>query len=189
MCSSDLALYGSIAANHPSVLRMSLVEAEIAKISLNNFIMTKLSFANMLANLCARFPGADVARVTGVLGLDKRIGRQYFRAAMPYGGPCFGRDGPALTALARRLGTRVPLTEATEAVNAGLAADIVTMLQAAALPGARIAILGLAFRHDTDVAALSPTIGIANALHASGRRVRAWDPLAAAPAQIGRAHV
>jgi UDPglucose 6-dehydrogenase len=172
------ALYGSIVEGNVPVIRTSLVDAELAKIALNNFIITKISFANMLAGLCACTPGPDVNRVTSVLERDKRIGHGCLRAAMPFGGPCFGRDIEALVALGQRQGAVAPLAGAALEINTRHNAALINMLELAAPCGATVAILGLAFRQDTDVVVASPSIAIANALQASGRNVQAWDPLA-----------
>ena len=77
---------------------MNFVNAEVAKLSVNAFITTKISFANMLARLCEKLPGASVDVVTSALGLDSRIGAKYLKGAVSYGGPCFPRDNLALSA-------------------------------------------------------------------------------------------
>ena len=96
---------------------MSLVNAELTKIAVNTYVTMKISYANTLADLCERLPGADVESVTDALGLDTRIGGKYLRGAIAYGGPCFPRDNKAFAVLARDLGTEAPLAEATDAVN------------------------------------------------------------------------
>src|SRR5260370_7304197 len=83
---------------------MNWINAEITKLSVNTYIATKISYANMLARLCEKLPEADVNVVTEALGLDTRIGPKYLKGAVSYGGPCFPRDNRALAALASRLG-------------------------------------------------------------------------------------
>ena len=88
-------LYRGVCANDPPFRRMSLVNAELTKIAVNTYVTMKISYANRLADMCERLPGADVDAVTGALGLDTRIGRKYLRGAIAYGGPCFPRDNKA----------------------------------------------------------------------------------------------
>src|SRR5579862_7312813 len=96
---------------------MNFVNAELAKLSINTFVTTKISFANMLARICEHLPGADVDVVTRALGLDTRIGGKYLKGAISFGGPCFPRDNLALTALAERLGAPSELSRATTLFN------------------------------------------------------------------------
>jgi UDPglucose 6-dehydrogenase len=83
------SVYESVCPNHPPARRMNFVNAELAKISVNTFVTTKISYANMLADICDRLPGADVDVVAEAVGSDSRIGRKYLRGAVGYGGPCF----------------------------------------------------------------------------------------------------
>ena len=106
-----------VCENDPPFRRMSLVNAELTKIAVNTYVTMKISYANTLADLCERLPGADVERVTDALGLDTRIGGKYLRGAIAYGGPCFPRDNKAFAELARELGTEAPLAEATDSIN------------------------------------------------------------------------
>ena len=105
--------------NDPAAARMGFVNAEITKLALNNFVTTKISFANMLARICEKMPGGDVDVVTGALGLDSRISPKYLKGATGYGGPCFPRDNVALSACARSLDLPGDLIEATRAFNFG----------------------------------------------------------------------
>ena len=118
------ALYRGVCENDPPFRRMSLVNAELTKIAVNTYVTMKISYANTLADICERLPGADVESVTDALGLDTRIGGKYLRGAIAYGGPCFPRDNKAFAVLARELGTEAPLAEATDSINddAGAAA-------------------------------------------------------------------
>ena len=97
-------LYTGVCENDPPFRRMSLVNAELTKIAVNTYVTMKISYANALADMCERLPGADVEAVTDALGLDTRIGRKYLRGAIAYGGPCFPRDNKAFAVLARDLG-------------------------------------------------------------------------------------
>ncbi len=110
-------LYRGVCENDPPFRRMSLVNAELTKIAVNTYVTMKISYANALADMCERLPGADVDTVTDALGLDTRIGPKYLRGAIAYGGPCFPRDNKAFAVLARDLGAEPLLAEATDAVN------------------------------------------------------------------------
>ena len=88
------ALHKSMIRNDAPVVRMKLIEAEIAKIACNTHETMRVSFANMLFSLCAEVPGADVDKITGALSY--RMGQRFFKGAVPYGGPCWPRDNRAL---------------------------------------------------------------------------------------------
>jgi len=83
--------------NNPKIGRMSIVSAEITKIAINSYITTKISFANMLGNICERVEGAEIDKITEAMGADRRIGRYYLRYGAAYGGPCFPRDNKAFS--------------------------------------------------------------------------------------------
>jgi len=98
-------LYKQVCENDPTIVRMSIINAELAKLAVTTYVTTKITFANMLARICERLPGADVDVVTSALGLDSRIGCKYLKGSIGYGGPCFPRDNGALKTLARSIGT------------------------------------------------------------------------------------
>ncbi|HUF52049.1 MAG TPA: nucleotide sugar dehydrogenase [Longimicrobiales bacterium] len=170
--------YREILPGQPPVRRMTLENAELAKLAVNTFVTTKISFANMLADLCERIPGADVDVVTDALGLDRRIGRHYLTGALGYGGPCFPRDNQALSFIARAVGTAAPVADATDAVNRMLPDRIAARVAAAISAGQTVAVLGLAYKPDTAVIDESQSVLIARALAAAGARVVGHDPLA-----------
>jgi Predicted UDP-glucose 6-dehydrogenase len=89
----------SVCQKDPAVHRMTIENAEIAKIALNSFVTMKVSFANTLADICERIPGGDVDAVSDALGSDSRIGRKYLTGGMGFAGPCFPRDNVALTSV------------------------------------------------------------------------------------------
>src|SRR6516162_6966705 len=96
---------------------MNYVNAELTKLAVNTLVTTKISYANMLAEICETIPGADSDVVTAALGCDTRIGEKYLKGALGYGGPCFPRDNAAFSALARGNGVPALLAEATDALN------------------------------------------------------------------------
>jgi UDPglucose 6-dehydrogenase len=173
------AAYAEILSGQPPIRRMTLENAELAKLAVNTFVTTKISFANMLADLCERLPGGDVDIVSDALGLDRRIGRAYLTGALGYGGPCFPRDNQALTFLARALGTAAPLAEATDAVNRTLPIRLAERLRGVAHARGTVAVLGLAYKPATPVLEASQSLQIALALAAGGARVVGHDTLAA----------
>lgn len=158
--------------------RMSLENAELAKIALNAYVTTKIAFANMIADLCERLPGGDARAVCDALGADVRIGRRYLNGGPSFGGPCFPRDNRALTVFAEHLGVPAALPECTEASNDALHERIAQSILARTPAGATVAVLGLAYKPDTTVVECSPGIELCRRLTAAGRPVRAFDPLA-----------
>ena len=172
------ACYKQILENHAPCYRMSLENAELSKIAVNTFITMKITFANMLADLCERIPGGDVDIVTKAVGADSRIGSKYLKGALGYGGPCFPRDNVALGFLARALGTHAELAEVTDRVNRAIPARIVERIRPFMHKGASVAILGLAYKPFSHVVEESQSIYLARMLSQLGVRVIAYDPLA-----------
>lgn len=175
----------SIVKNRPEIRRMSLTSAEISKIAINTFVTTKISYANMLSEICEQTPGANIDEVTGAVGADSRVGHRYLKAALGYGGPCFPRDNAALAIAAESRGVRADIARATDAINNRQVERIVTLVNSHSRPGDLVALLGLAYKADTPVTDSSQAIDIANALSNDGRVVIGFDPLvslAASPA-------
>jgi hypothetical protein len=96
---------------------MAFVNAEVTKLAVNTYVTTKISYANMLARICERLPGANVDVITSALGLDTRIGPKYLKGAVSYGGPCFPRDNLALAQLAQQLGVPPDLAQTVDRFN------------------------------------------------------------------------
>lgn len=171
------------ALTQPTLSRMNFVNAELAKIAVNTFVTTKITFANMLGSICQNLPGADVDVVTQAIGMDSRIGRKYLKAAVGYGGPCFPRDNIALAALAKATGGNSDLAQAVDASNRQHAVRLADMVCAQVqnlLPGcgATVAVLGLSYKPDTDVIDESQGIALVKELHWRGLHVIAHDPAA-----------
>lgn len=172
------SLYLQVCENNPPVRRMSLINAEITKIAVNAFVTTKITYANMLAGICERLPGADVDVVTATLGLDSRIGRKYLQGAIGYGGPCFPRDNVAFAVLANRLGARADLAESTDRLNRHQIERLFAAAIARLRAGATIGVLGLSYKPDTAVTEESQGVALVKRLAEAGYRVLAYDPLA-----------
>lgn len=178
------SFYRKFSVNKPPIVRMNFVNAEIAKIALNSYITTKISFANTLAQICEQVSGGDVDQVTAAIGLDTRVGNKYLKGALPYGGPCFPRDNRAFFSFANEVGVRAELAKAADLVNENMTVQIVkTVEEIAANKNSKIAILGLAYKPDTDVAEESAGVKIANLLSRKSAKVYVWDPKAMARAR------
>lgn len=170
-------IYSRVMLNNSSSARMSLENAELTKISVNTFVTTKITFANMLAEICEKLPGGDIDTVTGALGLDKRIGGKYLTGAIGYGGPCFPRDNVALTFIAKELGVEAQLAATTDSMNRSVAQKIVKRLRPMLRENATVAVLGLSYKPFSHVTEESQGVYIAKQLSKSGIRVVAFDPM------------
>ena len=168
----------TVADESVPVAFMSIVEAEMTKIAVNGFITTKISYANMIAEICERLPGADAAVVTAAVGLDSRIGQKYLRPGAPYGGPCFPRDNAALRALAGSLGVEADLAIATDRINRRQTRALVERIIDRAGETARVAILGLTYKVFTPVTEEGFGVLLARELLSEGFSVSAYDPRA-----------
>ena len=168
----------SIVRNKPTVQRMNMVNAEVVKIAINTFVTTKISFANMLGEICDLMPGGDVDVVTEAVGSDSRIGTKYLKGALGYGGPCFPRDNIALTRFAESLGVNAAIPRATDEINDRQVARILELVVEKTVPNATVAILGLSYKPDTSVCEMSQGVEIANGLLAVGFVINAYDPQA-----------
>lgn len=173
------ALYQAVCENKPYVTRMSIVSAEIVKVSLGAYVTMKISFANTLSNICEAIPGADVDEITAALGSDKRIGRYYLKGGLAYGGPCFPRDSKAFAAFAEKYGCAAPLARATDMVN-GVQIERLVQLTLKHLQGRqpKVSILGLAYKPETAVVDESASMILAEELLKRNIQVFAYDPLA-----------
>ena len=173
------AIRRRVCENEPHIARMSIVSAEIAKVSLNSYITLKISFANMLANICEEIPGADVDAITEAIGVDKRISPYYFRGGLSFGGTCFPRDTGAFIAVADQYGNDADLIKAVEKVNKYQDQHLVdvVMRHVATLESRTVGILGLSFKPNTPVITESPAIKLIGELLKHDLRIVVYDPL------------
>jgi UDPglucose 6-dehydrogenase len=169
-------LYTGVCESKPSIQRMNYVNAELTKLSVNTFVTTKISYANMLAQICETLNGADADVVTKALGCDTRIGPKYLRGALGYGGPCFPRDNIAFSALARANGVPALLAEATDELNRRQVPRMAQMLTSHLPEGGTVGILGLSYKPSTEVIEESQGVAIAKELAARGAHVVVYDP-------------
>ena len=171
-------LYETTCENRPVVQRMNFVNAELTKLAINTFVTNKISYANMLADICERLAGADVDVVTRAVGSDSRIGTKYLKGAIGYGGPCFPRDNVALSTLARSLGANALLAETTDAINRMQIERVLTAVESRFPGSGAIGILGLSYKPDTAVISESQGVFLLDRLLELGRHVVAYDPKA-----------
>lgn len=173
-------IYEKVCENKPYFARMSLVSAEITKISLNSYVTMKISYANTLANICEKIPGANVDDITKAIGADKRVSPYYLKGGIAFGGPCFPRDNRAFAAFADKYGYDAILAKATDTVNQ-LQIDHIVSKVLEQIPedgNVNVGILGLAYKPNTPVIEESPAVKIINELIKRDIRVIAYDPLA-----------
>jgi UDPglucose 6-dehydrogenase len=156
-----------------------LPSAEVIKYASNAFLAAKISFINAIANICEN-AGADVSQVMKGMGLDSRIGMQFLQAGLGYGGSCFPKDVDSLIHTASRFGYDFKLLRSVVEINKERAAHLVDMMRKAMgdLEDKTIAVLGLAFKPNTDDMREAKSLEVVRLLHAAGAQVRAYDPVA-----------
>jgi len=166
------------------IVRTDVASAEMIKLASNAFLATKISFVNEIANVCEEV-GADVGEVARGMGLDQRIGPAFLRAGIGYGGSCFPKDLKALKQLAGNTGYHFQLLTAVIEVNELQKRRVVNKLQhrLGSLAGKRVALLGLAFKPDTDDMREASSLVLAARLQGEGAQVSAYDPVAAEAAK------
>jgi UDPglucose 6-dehydrogenase len=161
------------------LVRTDVASAEMIKLAANAFLATKISFINEIANVCEAL-GADVVEVAQGMGLDERIGPKFLQAGIGYGGSCFTKDVSALKLLAGNSGYHFQLLNAVIEVNELQKRRVVSKLQRhlGELAGKRVALLGLAFKPNTDDMRGASSLVLAARLRSEGADVRAYDPIA-----------
>ncbi|CCE05600.1 UDP-glucose 6-dehydrogenase [Bradyrhizobium sp. STM 3843] len=180
-------LYTQYNRNSPRIARMSIVSAELTKISLNSYITMKISFTNQLRLIASRHPRADIHAILDALGNDSRIGKKYLRAGLSYGGPCFPRDNRLLAYTARQVGLEAPLAEASDRINERTKQELVEKVQQMARPGEAVAVLGVSYKPNTHITEEAAGLFLAQQLKRRGYRVLIHD-FAATPANSPSLH-
>jgi len=157
----------------------SLEGAELIKYAANAFLATKISFINEIANLCDQV-GCDVHDVARAIGMDRRIGPKFLHPGPGFGGSCFPKDTMALASLARQAGAPSRIVETVIEVNEHQRMAMIPKIEKLVkdLPGKTIAVLGLAFKPETDDVRDAPAMAIIRGLVQQGALVRAFDPVA-----------
>lgn len=170
-----------VAANTPFLVT-DLPTAELVKVAANSFLATKISFINAMAEIC-EVTGADVTSLADAIGYDERIGRKFLGAGLGFGGGCLPKDIRAFMARAGELGQGQSLAFLREVDEINMrrrerAVTVATDLLSGSILGAKVAMLGVAFKPDSDDVRDSPALNVAAALHLRGAKVRVYDPKA-----------
>jgi UDPglucose 6-dehydrogenase len=163
----------------------SLEGAELIKYAANAFLATKISFINEIANLCEKV-GCDVHDVARAIGMDRRIGPKFLHAGPGFGGSCFPKDTAALSVIGRQYSSPMKIVDAVIEVNQNQRLSMIPKIERLAggsVQGKRVAVLGLAFKPETDDMRDAPSVDIIRGLVAAGASVTAYDPVAREEAQ------
>jgi UDPglucose 6-dehydrogenase len=162
----------------------SLEAAELTKYAANAFLATKISFINEIANLCDKI-GCDVHDVARAIGMDKRIGSKFLHPGPGFGGSCFPKDTRALASVARQYDCKSLIVDAVIEVNQKQSELMLAKIRelVGKLQGKTLAVLGLAFKPETDDMREAPAVPIIESLVADGAKVRAYDPVAMSEAK------
>jgi UDPglucose 6-dehydrogenase len=157
--------------------------AELIKHAANSFLATKISFTNAVSRICDAV-GADIEKVALGMGLDARIGKQFLKAGVGFGGSCFPKDVSAFLHISDKLGARFELLADVLRINDAQAKYFVELIKKSmkTLRGKTVGVLGLAFKPDTDDMRSAPSIPIIQMLQKEGARVKAYDPQAVSKA-------
>jgi UDPglucose 6-dehydrogenase len=163
----------------PVFVVTTISSAELIKHASNSFLAMKISYANLIADFCDRM-GGDVDQVTAAMGLDPRIGAQFLRAGLGFGGFCFPKDLQAFIRLGEKAGVDVDMLKAVQQVNRHRLDRFLEAIREALwiVRGKRIGILGMSFKPNTDDIRFSPALELARRLIAEGATVCAYDPQA-----------
>jgi UDPglucose 6-dehydrogenase len=169
----------------PVFLSTDTSSAELIKHASNSFLAMKISFINMVANLCEAV-GADVTKVAEGMGLDPRIGPAFLNAGIGFGGFCFPKDVQAFVRIAQKSGCDFSLLKEVEKINQGRIHEFVEKIRQElwVLRGKKIAVWGLAFKPDTDDVRFAPSIALVKSLLEEGASVSAYDPEAMEKAKV-----
>jgi UDPglucose 6-dehydrogenase len=163
--------------NAGELLITTINSAELIKHASNSFLALKISYANVIADLCERI-GADVEEVTHAMGLDPRIGTQFLKAGLGFGGFCFPKDIQAFIHLSSTVGIDFEMLKAAEKVNKQRIDRYFEKIHKAlwVIKGKRVAVLGLAFKANTDDIRFAPALDVVRRLLAEGAEIHASDP-------------
>ncbi|PYU09460.1 MAG: UDP-glucose 6-dehydrogenase, partial [Acidobacteria bacterium] len=169
-------LSGCPSAKPPKLVLTTINSAELIKHASNSFLALKISYANMIADLCERV-GADIQEVVDAMGLDPRIGRQFLNAGLGFGGFCLPKDVQAFVRLAERSGVNFNMLKEAEQVNKRRIDLFIEKVRQAlwVIKDKQIGILGLAFKANTDDIRFAPSLEVIRRLLAEGANLRAYD--------------
>ena len=172
------AFYKTICVQDTPCQRMNFINAELAKLAVNTYVTMKISYANMLAQMCERLEDADAYTVSTAIGCDSRIGSKYLRGALGYGGPCFPRDNLAFSHLAEVVGVDALLSKATDEINNRQTPRLADIIVPYLPSEGTVGILGLSYKPETNVTERSQGLELAQYLLSQGIGVKVYDPVA-----------
>jgi UDPglucose 6-dehydrogenase len=168
-------LYTRYNTNRPTIARMSITSAELAKISVNSYITMKISFTNQLRMIAEQYADTNIHEILEAIGADSRIGKKYLRAGLSYGGPCFPRDNRLVSYAAKQVGLPAALADSTDAVNELTKQRLAEQAQHHLKRGDTVLILGMAYRPGTYIVEESAGLHVAKVLKDGGCRVLVHD--------------
>ncbi len=180
-------IHHNLVDNNPTIHRMNFHNAELTKIALNSFCTLKITFANILAEICEKMPGGDVHAVTTALGDDTRIGNRYLKGGLSYGGPCFPRDNRAFAHSAHKFGVTHHLANRTDEINdfqrnTRIGDLLMDMLNEKKTN--HLSILGLTYKENSTLVEESAAISIIESLAKKGVEIAVYDPVAIEEARV-----
>lgn len=167
-------VYKKVVKNKPRYMRMNLVNAELTKLAVNTYVTTKISYANMIADVCEKISGADAYVVCKAIGMDSRIGEKYLAPGQPFGGPCFPRDNQAYISLAHSLDANAALASATKTIN-DYQIDKLTNLVINLSNSGSVGFLGASYKPNTPVIEESATVKVIDRLLEMAQVVYVYD--------------
>lgn len=167
-----------ICANDPIIIHTNWINAELIKLSLNAYITTKISFANMIARISERIVGADSDIILNAIGQDSRIGTKYLKGGLGFGGPCFPRDNISLYSTIKKVGLNINLPLNIDIFNKDQINYIYRIIKKYSKNNDVLGILGLSYKTDTDVVQESQGMMLAKKLVKEGVPLIVFDPVA-----------
>ena len=168
-------LYKNIPTNNPPISKMTLEEAEVSKVTLNAYLVSKISFANFVSNLCERIDNVNVDNITDAIGYHKPIGHQFLKGGLSFGGTCFPRDTNAFIEFSKSLGYEATHLIATDQINKTQDLNLLRITRN--INKQNISVLGLSFKPNTPVITKSPSIKLIESLLWEGKNINVYDPL------------
>src|SRR3984893_7831580 len=168
-------LYRQYTRNKCRIARMSIISAELTKISVNSYITMKISFTNQLRMIAEQFSKADINLILDAIGTDTRIGHKYLRPGLSFGGPCFPRDNRLLAHAARQVGMEAPLAEASDRTNELTKSNLLEKVKGLVSVGETVLVLGISYKPDTYITEESAGLHLAQNPKRLGYRVLVHD--------------
>ena len=170
-------IHNKVSVNKAPIKRMSLENAEIAKIAINSFVTLKISYANILSEICEQVPTADIDIVSDAVGMDSRIGRKYLTGGLGFGGPCFPRDNIALDFLGKQIGIDSSLLKMNDTYNRDNGKRILDRFKSLLPKSGKVSVLGLSYKPYSHITEESASVVLTESLQNAGYLVYAYDPL------------